>query len=132
MHNLKIFQANLRKSPESQHSVLNDTDLSDFHMLLIQEPHCHTFFDQPFITEQYSRHWDLFHPSVFSETRYPYRSAIWAKKSLSVKQITLESSDITALQINHPESVILAFSIYIPNESILSPRSRQLLLNGST
>jgi hypothetical protein len=127
MLKLRVLQANLQKSPEVQHNLLNDSDLRLHSLLLIQEPHCHSSYDHPFVTEQFSRHWDLYYPSLASEFRYPYRSVIWAKKRLKMKQIPIPSSDITAVQVTTSECTILAFSVYIPHDSSSAEISRRQL-----
>jgi hypothetical protein len=111
---LRILQANLAKKRETQLSLLNDTGLSEFDLLLISEPY---FFEQnnlPSVTPHH--YWTPFLPTVFQQghVRFSFRSLIWVNRRLRAQQIPLQSLDITAVPIKDQTKSILVFSVYIP------------------
>ena len=124
----RILQANLRKTPETQLSLLNDEDLREYGLLLIQEPHCWRTDDKVITTPQHHAYWTPYIPASHNENgRWPFRSMIWAHRDLAAKQISTPSPDITAVLIELEGRKILAISAYIPRrqedvEDILPPR----------
>jgi ribonuclease HI len=112
-----ILQANLRKTPETQLSLLNDEDLHDFGLLLIQEPHCWRIDGQVITAPQHHAYWTPYVPAVHHEEgRWPFRSMIWAHRDLAVKQVPTSSPDITAAMTEVEGRKILAISVYIPQQ----------------
>ena len=79
------------------------------------------------MAEANRRHWNLYCPSSISDSRYPYRSVIWANNHLQTTQIVLPSSDITAIQITTPSDFVLVFSVYVPPTSFSQHPDQELL-----
>ena len=127
MHNLRILQANLQKSKTAHQSILNDDNLHLYSLLLLQEPYCHSQVGTVYMAEANRRHWNLYCPSSISDSRYPYRSVIWANNHLQTTQIVLPSSDITAIQITTPSDFVLVFSVYVPPTSFSQHPDQELL-----
>ena len=81
---LKVLQANLRKSPGAQLNLMNDESLQDFALLLITEPSCYRNADEEVIvTPMYHNYWTQMLPKKLREGRVPARSMIWVKKGIS-------------------------------------------------
>ncbi|KAJ5091031.1 hypothetical protein N7532_009715 [Penicillium argentinense] len=96
---LRVLQANLRKGPETQLSLLNDRSLQSCDLLMISEPYVFLMND--------TRH------SLVGGLR-PHRSMIWAnKKTFPHRQIDVASADIVAILLFTP-SPTLTVSVYIP------------------
>jgi hypothetical protein len=111
----RILQANLRKMPETQQSLLNDEDVRDFGLLLIQEPYCFRIDRQDLVSPVYHPYWTAYTPTAHDHgSRWPFRSMIWAHRDLAVKQIPVASSDVTAVVAELEGRQILAISIYVP------------------
>lgn len=116
---LKIYQANLRKQCETHHSIMNDKYLSDFGLILISEPNSGRTSEGKVIADpSYHRQWLQYVPTKLNEEgSYPIRSLIWVNQNLKTKQVPIPSSDLTAVEINIGERVILAVSVYVPPKS---------------
>ncbi|KAJ5100145.1 hypothetical protein N7532_007146 [Penicillium argentinense] len=96
---LRVLQANLRKGPETQLSLLNDRPLQSCDLLMISEPYVFLMND--------TRH------SLVGGLRQ-HRSMIWAnKKTFPHRQIDVASADIVAVLLFTP-SPTLTVSVYIP------------------
>ena len=110
----RILQANLRKTRETQLSLLNDEGLQDFGLLLIQEPHCYRTEEGIITAPQHHAYWTPYTPTTHNPAGYwPFRSMIWAHRDLAVKQVPVPMSDVTALLTRTGERRILVFSIYV-------------------
>ena len=110
----RILQANLWKRSETQLSLLNDEGLQDFGLLLIQEPHCFRTDESVVTTPQHHAYWTPYTPTTHNLAGYwPFRSMIWAHRSLTVKQVPIPTPDITALLIRIGDRRILVCSIYV-------------------
>lgn len=113
---LKFLQANLRKCPPAQQSLLNNESIKEFGAILVSEPHCPRIDGKIVVSPIHHRFWEPFYPSVYQgeERRWAFRLMIWMNKSLRAHQIHIESSDITATMVEIDSRVILLFSVYIP------------------
>ena len=104
----RILQANLRKTRETQLSLLNDEELQNFGLLLIQEPHCYRTEEGIITAPQHHAYWTPYTPTTDNPTGYwPFRSMIWAHLDLTVKQVPVPMSDVTALLTRTGERRIL-------------------------
>ena len=112
---LGVLQANLRKSPETQLSLLNDRSLQSCDLLMISEPYLFLMNDT--VCSHTHANWTPLWPSQrhppFGGLR-PHRSMIWVnKKTFPHRQIDIASADIAAVLLFTP-SPTLAISVYIP------------------
>ncbi|KAJ5215604.1 reverse transcriptase [Penicillium cinerascens] len=114
---LRVAQANLRRGPETQLSLLNDQSLRSCDLLLISEPY--VFLMNGAICSHAHTHWTPLWPSQRHQSSgrmRPYRSMIWVNKmTFPHRQIDVSSPDITAVLIFTP-SPILIVSVYVPPE----------------
>lgn len=72
---LRILQANLRKSSEAQHVLHNDEALADFHFILGQEPSCF-LADEQVVVPGTNPQWTMFIAQGKGPLRAPVRSCI--------------------------------------------------------
>jgi hypothetical protein len=110
------LQANLRKGPQTQLSLLNDITLRNFDLLLISEPSLATIDGK--VTLHTHHKWTPILPSTQWDPNTnlaAYRTMIWANHNgPGVTPIPVESPDITAAIIKVPDYTILIMSVYIP------------------
>lgn len=113
---LKIYQANLRKQRKTHHSIMNDSYLSNFGLLLIFEPNNWRTTEGKIIADPSSHfNWQQFLPTKSNdEGNYLVRSLIWTNKSLHARQIPIPLPDLTAVKVKLEKQTILAVSVYIP------------------
>lgn len=134
-NSFRVLQANLRKSTETQMSLLNDDQLQDFDLLMIQEPHCRQNEGRAIVAPIHHNYWTQYHPTVTdSGGQWPFRSMIWARNGLRIRQLNAPSADVTALLIETDEHEILAASVYIParqNGEDAALMERLEFLNGT-
>lgn len=110
-----ILQANLRKMPGAQLSLLNDGALRDYKLLLITEPYCLRIEGKTTVPPRSHAYWTPTVPTVEQEeSRWPFRSMIWTHRSLTTFPIPVNSPDITAIRFMIGERIILVFSVYVP------------------
>lgn len=112
---LRVLQANLRKGPETQLSLLNDRSLQFCDLLMISEPY--VFWENDTVCSHTHANWTPLWPTQrhqpLSGLR-PCRSMIWVnKKTFPHRHIDVASPDITAVLLFTP-SPTLAISVYIP------------------
>ena len=121
MSNLRILSANVMKSSEVCHSLLNDEKLRDFSFLLLSEPWANVRVGSPQSAPHHHMHWQLFFPSTLNleNTRNTtaFRSMIWASKVLRCKQIAIPHSNITGLAVHLGNRFFLIISVYVPCSS---------------
>lgn len=121
MSNLKILLANVMKSSEVCHSLLNDEKLRDFSFLLLSEPWANVRVGSPHSAPHHHTHWQPFFSSIFNlkNTRNTtaFRLMIWASKVLRCKQIAIPLSDITGLTVHLGNRFFLIISVYVPCSS---------------
>ncbi|KAJ5300187.1 hypothetical protein N7508_007430 [Penicillium antarcticum] len=112
---LRVLQANLRKGPETQLSLLNDRSLQSCDLLIISEPYLFLMNDT--VCSHTHANWTPLWPSQRhppSGGLRPHRSMIWVNKKTSPhRQIDIASADIAAVLLLTP-SPTLAISVYIP------------------
>ncbi len=118
---LHLVQANMRKSRETSHSFFHDLDFEHANFLLLTEPYSALGEkNTPFSVPTYHTKWQVFYPSqVIQPTsdramRAPFRSMIWGAKGQKIQQITIYSSDITAVILFLSRRSIFLISVYIP------------------
>jgi exonuclease III len=111
---LRILQANMKKSKEVQHALHNDTALEDFHFILGQEPSCFLADDQVVLPGTNPR-WTRFTAQGRQSSRVPIRSCIWASKELAITQLRADSADITAVMAHIGRRRLIVISVYIPD-----------------
>ena len=121
MSNLGILSANVIKSSEVCHSLLNDEKLRDFSFLLLSEPWANIRVGLPHSAPLCHTHWQTFFSSILNleNTRNTtaFRSMIWASKVLRCKQIAIPHSDITGLIVQLGKRIFLLISVYVPFSS---------------
>ena len=108
---LHILQANLKKMPETQMSLLNDEGLKDCGLLLISEPYCCRIDGKPVVVPQTHHYWTAILPSQQRETRWPFRSMTWVHRNIEAKQVPVDHADVTAVLVRLPSRLILVFSV---------------------
>lgn len=128
---LKFLQANLGKCPPVQQSLFNDEGIKDFGAILVSEPHCPRIEGKVIVSPIHHRVWEPFFPTsqLGEEKRWAFRSMLWINKKFKAKQISVDSSDVTAAVIEVGDRTLLLVSVYIPpneqekdNEKELSSR----------
>jgi hypothetical protein len=112
---LRVLQANLRKSSETQLRLLNDQSLQSCDLLMISEPY--VFLMNDTVCSYTHANWTPLWPSqrhpLVGGLR-PHRSMILVnKKTVPHSQIAIASADIAAVLLFTP-SAIQAISVYIP------------------
>jgi ribonuclease HI/exonuclease III len=112
---LQILQANLRKIPAVQYSLLNDEEIRHHGILLIQEPYCFPNQENEVVAPPARQgQWEQFLPTEQREGRWPIRSLIYANNWTKPRQIPMASPDITAIEATLGDRQIMAVSIYVP------------------
>ena len=110
-----VLQANMNKQQGAQLSLLNDESLVDFSFLLLSEPS--TVVDNEGRVLPIPRHhsyWTAILPSTHNQQHPAVRSMIWVHNSLQVRQIPVQSPDITAVLTQVEDTPTLVLSVYIP------------------
>src|SRR4051812_32697689 len=111
---LKVFQANLRKSPEAQLNLMNDENLHEFALLLITEPSCSKNAEgKVIVTPIYHNHWTQQLPQKQHEEGAPVRSMIWVRKGINARPVPTDSPDLTATLLSLEGRSMLALSVYV-------------------
>jgi hypothetical protein len=114
MVELRILQLNVRKQREVQLSLLNNKRLHDYGALLIAEPHVWpTEEGELIVVPTHHQNWVRLLPSKRSKERWQIRGMIWVHEDIEVKQIAIDSSDLTAAVLHTPESRILVIPVYM-------------------
>ena len=127
----RILQANLLKTRETQLSLLNDQELQNFGLLLIQEPHCFRTDEGVVTAPQHHAYWTSHTPTIHNSVGcWPFRSMIWAHRDLTVKQVPVPTSDVTALLVTIGERRILVFSTYVATAQDVSNDPLPQLINA--
>jgi hypothetical protein len=134
---LRILQANMKRSREAQHALHNDPALADFHFILGQEPGCF-LADGEVVLHGTNPHWTKFVPSGRRRGPYPVRSCIWASRDVAATQLQADSADITAIVAHVDGRKLIIVSVYIPDlcsrrtkeENLEELTSRLEMING--
>jgi len=113
---LRILQANVAKTRETLHAVLNDEDLRDHSAILIQEPPAYQMSGDPIqYLPTHHRQWQPFYPSEYKQTGIlAFHSALYVRRNLKAKQVALLSPYLTAIEFETQDRKILLVSVYIP------------------
>lgn len=118
---LHLVQAKMRKSRETSHSFFHDPDFEHANFLLFTEPYAALGEkNTPFSVPTYHTKWQAFYPSEIIQPtsnramRAPFRSMIWGAKGQKIQQVSIHSSDITAVILFFPERSIFLVSVDIP------------------
>ena len=112
---MRILQANMRKSREGQEALFNDARLRSFGAIAVQEPHCFTSQEgKPIVTPVTSSIWIQHLPTKISPSRWPVRSCLWTHKDIRTTQIPIPSHDLTAVLLHLPTITVMLASVYIP------------------
>ena len=134
---VRILQANMKKSREAQHALHNDPALVDFHFILGQEPSCF-LSDGEVVLQGTNRRWTTFVPNGRRQRYPPVRSCIWASREMAVTQLQADSADITAVVAYIGQRRLMIVSGYIPDlcsrrtkeENLEALTSRLEIING--
>jgi ribonuclease HI len=122
---LKILLANTRRTEGTQHSIMNDSEFSEYSLLLITEPYIITNKDnQPKAAPQFHTYWTPILPDTGTEENRP-RAMIWTHRNIKTKPVKTADRDIAAVIVETNERTILAISIYVPAKS--QPEDPELL-----
>jgi exonuclease III len=114
MKSFKIYQANVWKREGTQHSILNDSDLQDFDVIAMTEPHVFKTTEwKP--APGFHLHRSIHNAKTTDEERP--RAMIWASKDIKAKTIMTDHRDIAAITIKDARRTILVFSVYIPKKN---------------
>lgn len=134
---LKVLQLNVGKRQTVQHSLLNDTTLQDYLVLVTLEPYIYGHPDTQTPKLSYYYWWNSFTPSVYREdgaTRHKFRSAIWVRHNIETTQLRIPFYDIvgviTWVPTYHGRSAILHIAAYDPRDTTLSSYQRTDLLQS--
>ncbi len=118
---LHLVQANMRKSRETSHSLFHDPDFEHANFLLLTEPYAALGEkNTPFPVATYHTKWQAFYSSqVIQPTSdramlAPFCFMIWGAKGQKIQQVTIHSSDITAVILFLSGQSIFLVSVYIP------------------
>jgi len=113
----ETFQANLRKSKPVQDALHNDDELGEFTAILAQEPYL-VSIDGKVFTPGVGGRWTTYLPTTRAENYLErgvavYRSCLWVAADVRAIQITVDSSDITAVKmVRQVEEYCYHISIY--------------------
>ncbi|KAK7178484.1 zinc knuckle, partial [Paraphaeosphaeria sporulosa] len=111
---LKIYQANVRRMSETQHSIMNAEYLRDYALLLFQEPH--VYQDEEGSWQSGPRnhaYWKPMLPETNRGNNRP-RAMIWTNKDLTTRPINTRSPDLAAALVEIGDRQALVISVYIP------------------
>ena len=110
----RIWQQNVAKSSIAQHDVLAKANPKDWDIIALQEP----YMDFLGLTRA-NLHWNVIYPSNKNrENQKRTRSIILISTNIDssqIQQINIQSSDITAVQINANSRSLLLFNVYNDN-----------------
>jgi hypothetical protein len=126
----QILQLNVAKRDMVQLSLLNDKALQDFSVLAISEPYSWRAKENncTVVVPVQHHNWTKMTPTALHDGRWPIRSMFWIRKDLEVRQIPVDSADITAAVLHLPDRSILLVSLYVPKADLAAlQRTLQLL-----
>ena len=114
MKHTQIWQQNVTKSSTAQHDVLAKANPKDWDIIALQE----LYLDHLGLTRA-NPHWTVIYPSNKNrENQNRPCSIILINTNIAssqIQQINIQSSDITAIQINAPTHLLLLINIYSDN-----------------
>ncbi|KAG1773718.1 hypothetical protein EV702DRAFT_925459, partial [Suillus placidus] len=111
---LKIWQQNINTSLIAQESLLNTSDVLDWDILILQEPHIN------FLCNTRANHWwhVLYPTNHFTNPQQRTQAVTLIRTPLDTntwRQLPFPSSDIVLLQISGNHSKCTIFNIYNDN-----------------
>lgn len=129
-----IVQANVNKSQNVSHSLLNDQDLKENAFLLLTEPWSH-ISEEAYSAPLYHPQRQPFFPSKIrrglGQNKGCFRAMIWAHKDFYCRQVMIEHWDIVAVitELLPVKRKIFLVSVYIPcSQKNTRDRATQQLL----
>ena len=127
---LQILQLNVRKQREVQQSLMNDDNLRDFGVLMVTEPHVWRQAETLGTAPMGNLNWTRVMPSMYEDSRWAVRSMLWVRKDLEIEQVSIPSSDVTAVLLRLPDRVVLVASVYVPCNGVEALKGTVELLKG--
>lgn len=125
----KILVANMRKMDGTQHSTMNDTEFSDYSIMLVTEPYLFRNQDGEFTTvPQAYAHWTPTLPNACSTEERP-RAMIWTHKNIKVNPIKSTHGDLAGVLVKTNGRAILAISVYVPAKTSSEDEELQVRLD---
>lgn len=126
---LQVMHWNVGKRRAAHLSLLNDKETDRFDLLLLSEPF--RFTPHNGTKPLYPKHhaWEAVIPTIFKQTthqRFNFRSMIYINKRFKYRVIPTESSDLTAVTIQHGEDTMLIISVYMAHVTGLQ-KNNQIL-----
>lgn len=111
-----ILQANVGRRREAQLSILNDTSIQDFELMMITEPNIIDIDGEP-VVHQHAR-WAIVRPSLTRDDSviHSFRSLIYVNKKTQFRQVSISSPDIAAGLLRVATQRILVISVYVPRD----------------
>lgn len=111
---LQILQLNVRKQSMVQQSLMNDSQLRNFGVLAITEPHVWKEGNTLITVPTGHGNWTKMIPTMQEEGQWAVRSMLWVRKDLEAEQVAVESSELTAVILRLPDRFVLVVSVYVP------------------
>ena len=88
MVKLQILQLNVRKQKKVQLSLLNDSELREYGVLCVAEPHAWPNEKEELVVVPiHHTNWERVLPSKRAEGRWQIRSILWVREDLEAEQI---------------------------------------------
>jgi hypothetical protein len=118
--NLSIYQYNAHHSSSVHHSLLNDSAMENFHILMIQEPY--TYFQDEAQTALKHHHWQLILPGLLLADWVRPRVVIYISISIpsnSYSIVPVLSQDIAAVSFTLPDSPLPLTLVNIYNPPVV-------------
>ena len=112
---IRFWQQNLNKSLTAQLDLLNQVDPKNTDLIFIQEPH----IDFLNLTRA-NHHWTVIYPTTHHNTPAKTRSVTLVNKTMSKnswRQVPLDSSDVTVMELKVNNLSIAIYNIYNACES---------------
>jgi hypothetical protein len=111
---LKILLANMRKMDGAQYSTLNDTEFSDYSLMLVTEPYLFQNQDGDYVlVPQSHTYWNPILPDIPPAEARP-RAMIWAHKSIKASPVKSTHRDLAGVIVETNGRRILAIATYVP------------------
>jgi Endonuclease-reverse transcriptase len=118
MHkDFKVLLANMRKMNGTQYSTMNDTEFSDYSIMLITEPYLFQNQEGRFAAiPQAHTHWSPTLPDVSTTEERP-RAMIWAHKNIKANPVKTAHGDLAGVVVETNGRTILTIAAYAPAKS---------------
>ena len=110
---LRVLQANVNRSAVAQLALLNTTDPGKYEILALQEP----YLDSNQLTRA-TPYWVVLYPSPYNTNRSLTRAVLLVNREIfhQVTQISYNSHDVVAVNIQSPIGLISLFNFYLDGE----------------